>query len=113
MYINAGDKQKALYYCDMLIKTTNYITDFGNKALVMSHFGDYDGAAGLLTEILQEWPKVDTLWYVLSSIHEQHGNTQDALQTAIKCHEVLMKSTDTNKQNIADVELRIHNLKNK
>ena len=113
MYLNAGDKTKAIYYCDMLIKTTNYITDFGNKALVMSHFGDYDGAVRLLTEILQEWPQVDTLWYVLSSIHEQHGNTQDALRAAIKCHEVLMKSPDRNKQNIADVEHKLRGLRNR
>lgn len=113
MYLNAGDKPKALYYCDMLIKTTNYITDFGNKALAMSHFGDYDGAVGLLTEILQEWPQVDTLWYVLSSIHEQHGNTQDALRAAIKCHEALMKSPNPNKQNIADVEHKLRALRNK
>jgi len=113
MYLNAGDKTKAIYYCDMLIKATNYITDFGNKALVMSHFGDYDGAVGLLTEILQEWPQVDTLWYVLSSIHEQHGNIQNALRAAIKCHEVLMKSPDSNKQNIADVEHKLRGLRNR
>ena len=113
MYLNAGDKAKAIYYCDMLIKTTNFITDFGNKALVMSHFGDYDGAVGLLTEILQEWPQVDTLWYVLSSIHEQHGNIQGALSAAIKCHEVLMKSPDSNKQNIADVEHKLRGLRNR
>src|SRR5690606_33708557 len=51
LYLNAGDKKKALFYCDMLIKTTNYITDFGNKALVMVHFGDYHGAVSLLTDI--------------------------------------------------------------
>ncbi len=113
LYLNTGDKKNALYYCDVLIKTTNYITDFGNKAMVMSYFGDYDGAVGLLTEILQEWPQVDTLWYVLSSIHEQHGKTQDALLAAIKCHELLMKSPAPDKQNIADVEQRIRGLKNK
>jgi len=113
MYINAGDKQKALYYCDMLIKTTNYITDFGNKALVMSHFGDYDGAVALLKNILQERPHLDSLWYVLSTIHEQHDDINDALQAVTKCHEILMKTTASDKQNLADVESRIHVLKNR
>lgn len=113
LYLNAGDRKNALYYCDMLIKTTNYITDFGNKALVMSHFGDYNGAVGLLTEILQERPHVDMLWYVLSDIHEQHGNIQDALRAAIRCREILVKSANPNKENIADIERKIHILKNK
>jgi len=113
MYLNAGDKPKALYYCDMLIKTTNFITDFGNKALVMSHFGDYDGAVALLTNILQERPHLDLLWYVLSTIHEQQGDINDALQAATIGHEILMKMSDPDKQNIADAENRIHVLKSK
>lgn len=113
LYLNAGDKKNALYYCDMLIKTTNYITDFGNKALVMAHFGDYNGAVDLLTNILKEWPQADALWYVLSNIHEQHGNLQDALRAAIRCREALSKSSNPNKQNIADIESKIRILRNK
>lgn len=113
LYLNAGDKDNALYYCDMLIKTTNYITDFGNTALVMSHFGDYVGAVALLKNILQERPHLDMLWYVLSTIHEQQGDISYALQAATKGHEILMKMLDPDKQNIADVESRIHDLKNK
>ncbi len=113
LYLNAGDKKKALFYCDMLIKTTNYITDFGNKALVMAHFGDYHGAVDLLTDILKEWPQVDALWYVLSNIHEQHGNLQDALRAAIICREALLKSANHDKQNMADIESKIRILRNK
>jgi tetratricopeptide (TPR) repeat protein len=113
LYLNAGDKGNALYYCDMLIKTTNYITDFGNKALVMSHFGDYDSAVALLKNILRERPHLDSLWYVLSTIHEQHDDINDALQAVTKCHEILVKMSDPDKQNIADVENRIHVLKSK
>lgn len=109
-YLNEGNKQKALYYCDMLIKTTNYITDFGNKALVMSHFGDYAGAVRLLTEILKEWPHVDSLWYVLSNVHEQHGNYSEALKAAIKCKEILLRSKNPKRQNLMDVESKIQEL---
>jgi len=113
LYLNARDKKNALYYCDILIKTTNYITDVGNKALIMSYFDDYTGAAKLLNEILQEWPQADTLWYMLSNVHEQHGNIQDALRAVIKCHEVLMSSANPNKQNLADLEIKIRFLQNK
>lgn len=106
-----GDKQKALYYCDMLLKTTNYITDFGNKALVMSHFGDHAEAVQLLTDILKEWPAVDSLWYVLSKVNEDNGNIKDALRAAMKCHEVLLKSSNPSRQNIEEIEDRIRNLR--
>lgn len=107
LYLDSGDKQKALYYCDMLIKTTNYITDFGNKAIVMSYFGDYSGAVGLLTDILKEWPHVDSLWYVLSNIHEQHKNYSEAVKAAMKCREILGRSQNPGRQNLMDVEQKI------
>jgi len=107
LYLDNGEKQKALYYCDMLIKTTNYITDFRNKALVMSHFGDYAGAAGLLTDILKEWPQVDDLWYVLSNIHEQHKNYSEALKAALKCRDILLGTQNPDRQNLMDVENKI------
>ena len=113
LYLNAGDKQKALHYCDTLIKTTNSITDFGNKALVMSHFGDYDEAVLLLKEILHERPNVDLLWHVLSNIHEKQGNIKEALKAAVKCLNVLLNSKNPNKQNVTDVERKIFDLKNK
>lgn len=113
LYLNAGDKNNALYYCDMLIKMTNHITDFGNKALVMAHFGDYNGAVNLLTDILKEWPQVDSLWYILANIHEQNGNPQDALWAAIRCREALLKSANPNKQNMADIENKIRIMRNK
>lgn len=107
LYLNDGDKEKALYYCEMLIKTTNYITDFGNKAVVMSYFGDYAGAVGLLTDILNEWPHVDSLWYVLSNIHEQHKNYSEALKAVMKCRDILLETQNPNRQNLIDVEQKI------
>ena len=96
----------------MLLKTTNYITDFGHKALVMSHFGDHAEAEQLLTDILKEWPAVDSLWYVLSKINEDHGNNREALRAAVKCHEILTKSSNPNRENIVEIETRIRNLRN-
>lgn len=112
IYTKNGDKQKALYYCDMLLKTTNYITDFGHKAMVMSHFGDHAEAVQLLADILKEWPTVDSLWYVLSKINEDHGNITEALRAAMKCREVLTKSSKPDKQHIVEIEARILNLRN-
>lgn len=111
LYLNDGDKEKALHYCEMLIKTTNYITDFGNKAVVMSYFGDYAGAVGLLTDILKEWPHVDALWYVLSNIHEQHKNYSEALKAAIKCRDILLGKENPDRQNLTDVEQKIEGLR--
>lgn len=111
LYLNDGDKEKALHYCEMLIKTTNYITDFGNKAVVMSYFGDYAGAVGLLTDILQEWPHVDSLWYVLSNIHEQHKNYFEALKAAIKCRDILLGKENPDRQNLTDVKQKIEGLR--
>ena len=110
LYLDNGDKQKALYYCDMLIKTTNYITDFGNKAIVMSFFGDYVDAVVLLADILKEWPHVDDLWYVLSNIHERQKNYTQALKAALECRDILLGKENPDRQNLMDVENKIQAL---
>jgi hypothetical protein len=96
----------------MLIKTTNFITDFGYKAQVMSFFGDYAGAERLLTDILQEWPQVDDLWYVLSILHERHKNYSEALSAAMKCRDLLLGAQNPNRQNLINIEHRIQELHN-
>jgi len=113
LYLDAGDKEKAFYYCDMLVTTEAYEAYLCYRALIMSRFGDYNGAVGFLTGALKKWPQADALWYILAQIHEQHGNAKDALEAAIRCREALLKSANPNKQNITDIEIKIRILRNK
>lgn len=113
LYLDAGDKEKAFYYCDMLVTTEDYESYLCYRALIMSRFGDYNGAVVFLTGALGKWPQADALWYILAQIHEQHGNTKDALEAAIRCREALLTSANPNKQNIADIESKIRILRNK
>ncbi len=113
LYLDAGDKKKAFYYCDMLVTTEDYESYLCYRALIMSRFGDYNGAVVFLTGALKKWPQADVLWYILAQIHEQNGNTKDALEAAIRCREALLKSANPNKQNIADIESKIRILRNK
>jgi serine/threonine protein kinase len=111
LYLNDGDEKKALHYCDLLIETTNYITDFGNKAIVMSYFGDSTGAIKLLHEILNERPHLDSLWFILSDIYEKKGDIDAAFKAAYNCKKALQKSENPNPQNLADVEARLNALR--
>lgn len=111
MYLNDGNKQEAIRYCDKLIKTTNYITDFGNKAIVMSYFGENDGAIALLHDILRERPNLDSLWYILSDIYEKAGDKSAAFNCANNCKIALQKSNNPNLQKLAEVEAKLATLR--
>lgn len=107
IYLNDGNKHEALHYCDKLIEITNYITDFGNKAIVMSYFGDSSGAIKLLHDILREKPHLDSLWYILSDIYEKSGDRDAAFKCAYNCKKALLQSSNPNPQNIADIEAKL------
>lgn len=111
LYLNDGNENRALHYCDLLIETTSYITDFGNKAIVMSHFGDSVRAIKLLLEILNERPHLDSLWFILSDIYEKSGAIDAAFKAAYNCKKALQKSENPNPQNLADVEVRLNALR--
>jgi len=113
LYFDNHDTKRTVECCNKLLRYPQYLLGaLSMKAQVLSFVGLYKEATEELQDFLRANPTCDSIWFVLAQIHEYHNNPSAALKCLQVCNNILSKSSNPNKQNMADVNQKIIEMKN-
>jgi predicted Zn-dependent protease len=110
LYAKNGKIKDGLTYCDKALA----ISADSEKALLLkaqllAYDGEYIRAIRLLDDALHKYPKRDTFWYILATIHERQGNRNEALRASLNCKDILVR-LKANPENLSMVNEMIQRL---